>query len=59
MAYTQDEPDYDVNNQGKESDADNTSVKRVGEITGQPPSKEVIDITEASEMSSLVVRLLF
>jgi hypothetical protein len=54
MAYTQDEPDYDVSNQGKESYADNTSVKRVGEITGQPPSKEVIDIAEASKMASVL-----
>jgi hypothetical protein len=59
MVYTQDEPDYDVNNQGKESDADNTSVKRVGEITGQPPSKEVIDIAEASKIASVLQGLTF
>ena len=58
MAYSQDEPDYDVNN-SKESNADNTSVERVDEITGQLLSKEVIDITEASKIASVLQGLTF
>ena len=58
MSYVTDNPDYAAD-YSTESDVDDASIERVGDITGEPPTNEAIDRNTASKMANLLEGLIF